>query len=153
MYIALLCARNDVKSFQRLSHFIFILFIYILKFIYFNWRLITLQYCRVFLPYIDMNQPWVYMCPPSWSPLPHPSPSHPSGLSQCTNLECPVSCIKLGLVIYFTYDNINFNAVISNYPTLAFCHRAQKSDLYICLFCCHAYRVVITIFLNSIYMH
>ena len=29
----------------------------------FNWRLITLQYC--FLPYIDMNQPWVYMCSPS----------------------------------------------------------------------------------------
>ena len=31
-----------------------------------------------------MNQPWVYMCPPSWTPLPSPSPSHPSGLSQCT---------------------------------------------------------------------
>ena len=27
--------------------------------------------------------------------------SHPSGLSQCTSFECPVSCIELGLVIYF----------------------------------------------------
>ena len=54
-------------------------------------------------PYIDMNQPWVYMCPPSWIPRPLPSPSHPSGLSQCTSFECPASCIKLGLMIYFTY--------------------------------------------------
>ena len=32
-----------------------------------------------FLPYIDMSQPWVYMGPPSWTPLHLPSPSHPSG--------------------------------------------------------------------------
>ena len=31
---------------------------------FFNWRLITLQYCSV-LPYVDMNQPWVYICSPS----------------------------------------------------------------------------------------
>ena len=60
-----------------------------------------------FLPYIDMNQPRVYMCPPSQIPLPPPSLSHPSGLSQCTDFECPVSCIELGLVINFTYGNIH----------------------------------------------
>ena len=68
-------------------------------FLYFNWRLITILWW--FLPYIDMNQPQVRMCPPSRTPLPPPSPSHPSGLSQCTSPECPVSCIKFGLVIYF----------------------------------------------------
>ena len=26
-----------------------------------------------FLPYINMNQPWAYMCPPSWAPF-HPIP-------------------------------------------------------------------------------
>ena len=31
--------------------------------IYFNWRLITLHYCGAFLPYINLNQPWVHMCP------------------------------------------------------------------------------------------
>ena len=67
------------------------------KLINFNWRLITLQYCSSILPYIDMNQPWVYMCPST--PLPPPSPSHPSGSSQCAGSECPVSCIKFGLVI------------------------------------------------------
>ena len=58
------------------------------------------------LPYIDLNPPWVYMCSPSWTPLPTPSPSHPSGSSQCASLEHPVSCIKPGLVIHFTHDNL-----------------------------------------------
>ena len=40
-----------------------------------------------FLPYIDMNQLWIYVCSPSLSPLPPPSPSHPSGSSQCTSPE------------------------------------------------------------------
>ena len=65
------------------------------------------------LPYTDMNHPWVYMCPPSRTPLPPRSPPHPSGLSQCTGFECPVSCIKLGLVIYFTYGNIHVSMLFS----------------------------------------
>ena len=32
----------------------------------------------------NMNPPRVYTCSPSWTPLPPPSPSHPSGPSQCT---------------------------------------------------------------------
>ena len=36
---------------------------------------------------MDMNQPWIYMCSPSRSPLPPPSPSRPSGSSQCTRPE------------------------------------------------------------------
>ena len=58
-------------------------------------------------PYIDMNLPRVYTCSPSWTSLPPPSPSHPSGSSQCTSPEHPVSCIEPGLVIRFTYDNIH----------------------------------------------
>ena len=59
----------------------------------------------VVLPYIDMNQPRVHMCSPSWTLLPPPSPSHPSGSSQCTGPERTVSCIEPGLAIYFTYGN------------------------------------------------
>ena len=43
---------------------------------------------------------------PILNPLPPPSPSHPSGSSQCTSPKHPVSCIEPGLAIYFTYDNI-----------------------------------------------
>ena len=50
-----------------------------------------------------MNQPQVYTCPLS----------HPSGLSQRTSFECPVLCIKLGLVIYFTYCNIHVSMLFS----------------------------------------
>ena len=34
-----------------------------------------------------MNPPWVYMCSPSWTPLPPPSPSHPSGSSSAPALS------------------------------------------------------------------
>ena len=76
----------------------------------------SLQHCRripfCFLlynivlvsPYIKMNPPWVYTCSPSWTPLPPPSPYHPSGSSQFTSPKHPVSCIKLGLAISFLYD-------------------------------------------------
>ena len=59
------------------------------------------------LPYIDMDLPWVYMCSPSWNPLPPPSPSHPSGSSQCTSPKHPVSSIEPGLEIDFTDGNIH----------------------------------------------
>ena len=60
---------------------------------------------------------------PILNPPPTSLPSHPSGLSQCTSFECPVSCIKLGLVIYFTYGNrhvsMQFSQIIppSSSPT------------------------------------
>ena len=53
------------------------------------------------LPYINMNPSQVYMCSPSWTPLPPPSPYHPSGLSQCTSPKHPVSYIKPGLATRF----------------------------------------------------
>ena len=75
------------------------------------------------LPYIDMNQPWMYMCSPSWPFLLPPSPSHPSGSSQCTAPEHPV--IEPGLMMYFTYGNIHdsvlFSHIIPPSPFLRSC--------------------------------
>ena len=65
------------------------------------------------LPYIDMNLPRVYSCSPSWTLLPPPSPYHPSGSSQCTSPKHPVSCIKPGLAICFTYDNLHVSMPFS----------------------------------------
>ena len=61
--------------------------IYIFSFIFISWRLITFQYCKWVLSYIDMNQPWIYMYSPSRSPLPPPSLPDPSGSSQYTRPE------------------------------------------------------------------
>ena len=41
-----------------------------------------------------MNQPWVHTCSPSRTPVPPPSPSRPSGSTQCTSPEHPVSSIE-----------------------------------------------------------
>ena len=60
-----------------------------------------------------MNPPQVYMCSPSWTPLPSPSQSHPSGSSQCTSPEHHVSYIKPGLEIHFTYDNVHVSMSLS----------------------------------------
>ena len=58
------------------------------------------------LPNIKMNPPQVYMCSPSWTLLPPPSPYHPSGSSQCTSPKHPVSCIEPGLATRFIHDII-----------------------------------------------
>ena len=47
------------------------------------------------------------------NPPPTSLPTRPSGLSQCTSFECPVSCIELGLVIYFTYGYIYVSMLVS----------------------------------------
>ena len=75
-------------------------------FIYFNWRLITLQYCSGIchtLTWISHGCTCVHH---PEAPLPPKSPSHPSLSSQCTSPEHPVSCIQPGLAICFTYDNV-----------------------------------------------
>ena len=66
-----------------------------------------------------MNPPQVYMCSPSWTLLPPPSPYHPSW--SCTSPKHPVSCIKPGLVIHFLYDIIHvsmpFSQIIPPLPS------------------------------------
>ena len=73
------------------------------------------------LLFSHMNLPWMYICSPSWTSIPPPSPSHPSGSSQCTIPEHPVSCIEPGLAIHFTYDNLHvsmpFSQIISPLPS------------------------------------
>ena len=66
-----------------------------------------------------------------------------------------VSCIKPGLVICFTPDNIHvsmlFSQIIPPSPS-----PIESKSLFctsVSLFLCLAYRVIVTIFLNSIYMH
>ena len=102
------------------------------KFIYFNWRLITLQYCIGFAIHQHKSTTGIHMFP-ILKLLPPPSLHHPSESSQCTSPKYPVSCIKPGLAIRFIYDIIRFNAILPNHPTLSLSHRVQKTVLYICV--------------------
>ena len=78
-----------------------------------------------------MNQPWVYMCSPSWTPLPPSSPSHPSGSSQCTSPEHPVSCIEPLPVICFIYGNIHVSVLFSQIIPLLPSATESKSLFFI----------------------
>ena len=88
------------------------------------------------LNWTDRNQPWVCMCPPSWNPLPFPSPFHPSGLPQYTGFECPVLRIELGLVIYFTRSNIHVSMLFSQIILLLPSPTESKSLFFIFVSLC-----------------
>ena len=106
------------------------------------------------LPYIDMNLPWVYMCSPSWTPLPPPSPSHPSGMhpsapapstpSHALNLDWQFISHMILYMFQWHYPKSSHPLPLQQSPT--------DCSIHLCLFCSLAYRVIITIFLNSIYM-
>ena len=87
--------------------------------IYFHWRIVTILWW--FLQSISMNWPQCSCVSPSWTPLPPPSPPHPSGWSQSTDFDCLASCIELALVVYFTYGNMRvsvlFSQVIAPWPS------------------------------------
>ena len=105
------------------------------------------------LPFINMNPPQVYTCFPSWTPFPSPSSYHPSGSSQCTSPKHPVSCIEPGIAIHFIHDVIHvsmpFSQIIPPSPSPTESKRLFYTSVFLC---CLTYRVIITIFLNSIYM-
>ena len=46
-----------------------------------------------------------------------------------------------------------FSAILPNHPLLPLPQSPKDCSIHPCLFCCLAYRVIVTIFLNSIYMH
>ena len=113
--------------------------------IYLNWRLISLQFCSGFV--IHWHESAMgYMCSPSWIPLPRPSPSHPSGSSQCTSLGLDWRSVSHMIIYVFQRYSLRSSH-------RCFLPQSPKDcSIHLCLFCCLAYRVIITIFLNSIYM-
>ena len=68
---------------------------------------------RWVLPYIDMNQPRVYMCPLILNSPPNSLPTPSLWVVPEHSFECPASCIELELVIYFTYGNIHVSMLFS----------------------------------------
>ena len=103
---------------------------FLFKFIYFNWRLITLQYCIGFAIHQHESATSVHVFPilnPPPTSLPVPSlwviPVHQPRAS------CILHWTWTGnsfLIWYYTC----FNAIFPNHPTLSLSHRVQKTVLY-----------------------
>ena len=92
-------------------------------------------------------QPWIYMCSPSRSPLPPPSPSHPSGSSQCTSPEHLSNASNPGWwsvspLIVFLFQCCSLR---TSHPRLL-PQSLKVCSAHLCLFFCLEYRVIITIF-------
>ena len=100
-----------------------------------------------------MNPPWVYTSSQSQIPLPPPTTYHLSGSSPCTSPKHPISCIEHRLAISFLHDSIHvsMHSPKSSHP-LPLPQSLKVRSIHLCLFCCLTYKVIITIFLNSIYM-
>ena len=99
-----------------------------------------------------MNQPWIYMCSTSQTPshhLPHPIPlGHPrapalSTLSYALNLDWR----SVSHMIIYMFQCYSLK---SSYPCLL-PQSPKDCSIHLCLFCYLVYRVIVTIFLNSIY--
>ena len=123
-------------------------------FIYIFLLLLFLLYnIELVLPYIDMNLPWVYMCSPSGTPShlpPHPIPLGrpsapvPSTLYHALNLDWR---FVSHMIIYMFQCHSSISSCPCPLP-----QSPKDCSIHLCLFCCLAYRVIVTIFLSSIYM-
>ena len=134
--------------------FICIIFIFLFIFyLYFNWSLITLQYCGGF----SHTFTWIsHGCtcvlhpdspshlPPHLFPYGHPSLPALSTLPHALNLDWwSVSHMIIYMFQCYSLKSSHLCLLPQN-PIVC--------SLHVCLFCCLTYRVIVTIFLNSICM-
>ena len=92
-----------------------------ISFFFFNWRLITILLW--FLPYIDMNQPQMYMSPHPTAPPCHPEPSshlppHPIPLG------CPSASVLSAL---FHASNLDWSSLSHMVIYMFQCHSLKSS--------------------------
>ena len=134
-------------SFIKKNFFFYSIFFFSVLFIFLLYNILLV------LPYIDMYrhgctcvphpEPPSHL-PPHPIPLGHPSAPAPSTLSHALNLDWR---FVSHMIIYM----FQCHSPISSHP----CPLPQSPkhcSIHLCLFCCLAYRVIVTIFLNSIYM-
>ena len=140
------------RPFGLFNHLIFFLYM----FLNFNRGLVTLQYCGGFchtftwishgctcVPHLE--PPPTSHLPPHSLPQGHPSAPALSTLSHILNLDWR----SISHIIIYMFQCYSFRSshsrLLPQSPTVCF--------LQLCLFCCLVYGIIITIFLNSIYMH
>ena len=129
------------------------LFYFLNLFIYFNWRLITLHYCSGFchtLTWISRGCTCVPHPEPPSQLLPHPIPQgHPC--AQVLSALFKASKLDWWSISHMVIYMFQCYSLKSSHPHLL-PQSPKVCSLCLCLFCCLPYRVIVTIFLNSIYV-
>ena len=131
---------------QRVFIYLFLqfyLFIYLLYFTTLYWFCHTLTCIHHGCTRVPHPEPPSHF-PPHTIPLGHPSAPAPSILDPTSNLDWRFISYMILYMFQCHYPK-------SSPPSLS--HRVQDCSKHLCLFCCLPYRVIVTIFLNSIYMH
>ena len=85
-----------------------------------------------------------YHLPPHTIPLGHPSAPAPSFLYPASNLDWQFISYMILLHVL-----MSFSQIIPPTPSPT---ESKNCSIHLCLYCCLVYRVVVTIFLNSVYM-
>ena len=122
------------------------------SFFNFNWRLITILYwfchtstwIRHGCTRVPNPEPLSHL-PPHTIPLGHPS-------APATSILYPASNLDWRFISYMILYMFQCHSPKSS-PSLPLPQSPKDCSIHLCLFCCLAYRVIITIFLNSICMH
>ena len=114
------------------------------KFLYFNWRLITVQYCSDFAIHWHESAMGVHVFPilnsPSHLP-PHPIPlGHPSAPALSTLLHA--SNLDWQSVAYMIIYKFQCYSLESSHPRLL-PQSPKDCSIHLCLFCCLTYKVII----------
>jgi len=140
VWFSLAASKEKTANCTQLSHLSFYLvmfFLYIYKFIYFNWRLITLQYCIGFAIHQHESATGVHVFPILHPPpLPPPSPYHFGSNHMCVqNMTSPTPHQPLSTLFYPNHNS-------PQYPGLG---RTQKVGVIIT-----PYQPVDSIFMWSI---
>ena len=112
----------------------------------------TLQFCISFAIYQHESTTGIHVPHPELHshlhphtiPLGHPSAPAPSILYHASNLDW-------WFVSYMILYMFQCHSLKSIHP-LPLPQSPKDCSIYLCLFCCLAYRIIITIFLNSIYV-
>ena len=120
----------------------------------FNWWIICLQRCVTFCHTLTrISHRHTYMSPTSWTSVPPPTPSHPSGLSQSTGLSSLHHTANFPWFPLFHMVMYMCQHYSPSVPPLLPHLCPQVCALRLCLSSCPANKFISTIFLDSIYMY
>ena len=123
-------------------------FIYLINLFYFT---ILYRFCHTLTwichgcTCVPHPEPLSHFPPPHPIPLGHPSAPAPSILYPALNLDWQF----ISHMIFYMFQ---CHSSISSHPR-PLTQSPKDCSIHLCRFCCLACRVIITIFLNSIYMH